>query len=289
NEGSLRCDVNLSVRKKGEQALGTRTEMKNLNSFQYVGKAIEYEFERQVKAVESEEEIVQETRRFDPSTGKTYSMRRKENADDYRYFPDPDLAPIEVTAKALELLKGEIPTLPDVRKAQYIERWGISAYGAEQLVSVRAVADYFEAVAAQTAYPQLAANIILSDVMRLLPQDETCVPIAGVHMAQLATLTGDGVINSSTCKQLVQQMWEKDATPAVLIEQQGLAQISDDSVLLPLVMQVLKENTAAVQDYKKGKTNALQALVGQVMRITKGRANPVKINCLVAEKLKETE
>ena len=160
NEGSLRCDVNLSIRPRGEEKLGTRTEMKNLNSFQFIGRAIEYEFARQAAALEAGESIVQETRRFDEKSGQTFSMRRKENADDYRYFPDPDLPPIEISEQELALWRSQIPTLPDERKAQYVERFGLSPYIAEQLTASRALADCFERAAVQTQAPKSVASLL---------------------------------------------------------------------------------------------------------------------------------
>lgn len=277
NEGSFRCDVNLSVRKKGESALGTRTEMKNINSFQFVMKAIEYEFSRQVEAVEAGERIVQETRKFDQSTGKTLTMRRKENANDYRYFPDPDLPPIEISDAQLKELAAEIPALPDVRKQKYIQKYELTPYAAEQLIIEREVADYFEKSAALTAYPKLAANMILSDVARLLSPDETEIPIAPAHFAAIAQMMGEGRINSRTSRELVQCLWTQDQDPEQLVKAKGLEQISDETVLTKFAEEVMAEQPKSVDNYRKGKTAALQALVGQMMRKTSGRGNPEKI------------
>ena len=207
NEGSLRVDVNLSVRKKGEETLGTRTEMKNLNSFQFIARAVEYEFRRQVEALEAGEEIIQETRRFDQASGKTFSMRRKEDANDYRYFPDPDLPPIEVSPDLLRELQAQIPVLPDQRKKEYVKRFGLTDYAAEQITLSREAADYFEQAARRTRYPKLAANLVLSEVMRLMPADGGEIPVAPEHLGKLADLFGDGRINSGTCRQAVAQLW----------------------------------------------------------------------------------
>ena len=199
NEGSLRCDVNLSVRKPGEP-FGTRTEMKNINSFQFIAKAIDYEYRRQVDAVESGEGVIQETRRFDANTGKTYSMRKKEDANDYRYFPDPDLPPIVITEQKLAELKAEIPMLPDERKALYTEKFGLTAYDSEVITNELAVADYFETAAEKTRYPKLAANMLITDVLRACDTESGMLPVKPERLAALSDLLGDGKINSSTEK-----------------------------------------------------------------------------------------
>lgn len=286
NEGSLRVDVNLSVRKKGEEAFGTRTEMKNLNSFQFITKAVEYEFQRQVEAVEAGEEIIQETRRFDQATGKTFSMRRKEDANDYRYFPDPDLPPIEVTPALLQELRVQIPVLPDQRKKDYMKRYGLTAYAAEQITLSREAADYFEQAAEKTRYPKLAANLVLSEVMRLMPQDETKIPVAPEHLGKLADLFGDGRVNSGTCRQVLSLLWENDQDPEALVTEKGLEQISDPELLSKLADEVLLQQPKMIADYRKGKTAAFQGLMGQMMKKTKGKGNPVKIQEILMEKLK---
>ncbi len=285
NEGSMRCDINLSVRKKGEKAFGTRTEMKNLNSFQFITKAIEYEFQRQVEAVEAGEAIVQETRRFDQNTGKTFSMRRKEDANDYRYFPDPDLAPIRISDEMLQGLNARIPVLPDQRKREYIERYGLTSYAAEQLTSRKELADYFEAAVRSTDYPMLAASLIQTEVMRLLPQDEVNIPVSSDNFAKLAQMAGEGKINSSTYKKVLNMLWEKDQDPVELIRREGLEQINDKDALREFAMQAVNEQPKLVADYKKGKTAVIQAMVGQVMKKTSGKGNPVIIQELLTEML----
>ena len=248
NEGSLRVDVNLSVRKKGEETLGTRTEMKNLNSFQFIARAVEYEFRRQVEALEAGEEIIQETRRFDQASGKTFSMRRKEDANDYRYFPDPDLPPIEVSPDLLRELQAQIPVLPDQRKKEYVKRFGLTDYAAEQITLSREAADYFEQAARRTRYPKLAANLVLSEVMRLMPADGGEIPVAPEHLGKLADLFGDGRINSGTCRQAVAQLWEQDQDPEALVMEKGLEQISDPEVLSKLADEVLSQQEKMVMD-----------------------------------------
>ncbi|MCH5188198.1 MAG: Asp-tRNA(Asn)/Glu-tRNA(Gln) amidotransferase subunit GatB [Oscillospiraceae bacterium] len=286
-EGSLRCDVNLSVRKIGEKEFGTRTEMKNLNSFQFILKAIEYEFKRQVDAIERGEEIVQETRRFDSVTGKTSAMRSKEDANDYRYFPDPDLPPIIMSEEALDALQRSIPTLPDQRKKTYVERYGLSAYNGEMLTSQIEIADYFEAAAAESKYPKTLGNLIISEVFRLLPPDSADIPISPSNMAKIADMMGDGTINSGTAKKLVSQLWQQDGDPVKIVEEQGLGQINDRAALAEIVNAVIAANPKSVEDFKKGKLQAAKALMGQAMAKTGGRGNPALIQELIDKELEK--
>lgn len=276
NEGSLRCDVNLSVRKPGEP-FGTRTEMKNLNSFQFIAKAIDYEYHRQVDALESGEGVVQETRRFDANSGKTYSMRKKEDANDYRYFPDPDLPPIVITEEKLAALKAEIPMLPDERKAIYTEKFGLTAYDSEVITNELAVADYFEETANKTHYPKLAANMLITDILRACDTEAGEIPVKPERLAALADLLGDGKINSSTAKKIVCSLLENDFDPAAYVAEHGLEQINDCAVLEKIVREVLAADSKSVSSYKAGKTAALKAIVGKVMAKTEGRANPVAV------------
>ena len=286
NEGSLRCDVNLSIRKKGSDKLGTRTEMKNLNSFQNVVKAIEYEYARQVSVLEEGGEVIQETRRFDMNTGKTSSMRSKENADDYRYFPDPDLVPIVVSPEFLEEIRKSIPVLPDQRKASYQEKYGLSSLAAETLVTRKDIADYFETVAGETEYQLLAANLVSGEVARLCPEEQA-VPVAPEHIAVLSDLLGQGKINGGTCKKVIAQLFREDGDPVAIIEAQGLQQISDPQVLQPMAEEVLRQSQKVVQDYKGGNKNAFHALVGQMMKKTQGKGNPQVIGQVLSELLDE--
>lgn len=288
NEGSFRCDVNLSIRKKGSDQLGTRTEMKNLNSFQSVVKAIEYEFARQVSVLDEGGEVIQETRRFDMNTGKTSSMRSKENADDYRYFPDPDLVPIVVSDTFRKELEDRIPVLPDQRKQQYQSQYGLSSLTAESLVTRKDIADYFEAVVSDTKYPLLAANLVTGEVARLCPEDQT-VPVAPKHLAVLADLLGEGKVNGGTCKKVIGQLFQEDQDPVALIEAQGLQQISDKSILLPMAQEVLAQSQKVVSDYHKGNKNAFHALVGQMMKRTQGKGNPQIISQVLMELLDKPE
>ena len=286
NEGSLRCDVNLSIRKKGSDKLGTRTEMKNLNSFQNVVKAIEYEYARQVSVLEEGGEVIQETRRFDMNTGKTSSMRSKENADDYRYFPDPDLVPIVVSPEFLEEIRKSIPVLPDQRKASYQEKYGLTSLAAETLVTRKDIADYFETVAGETKYPLLAANLVSGEVARLCPEEQA-VPVAPEHIAVLSDLLGQGKINGGTCKKVIAQLFREDGDPMEIIEAQGLQQISDPQVLRPMAEEVLRQSQKVVQDYQGGNKNAFHALVGQMMKKTQGKGNPQVISQVLSELLEQ--
>jgi aspartyl-tRNA(Asn)/glutamyl-tRNA(Gln) amidotransferase subunit B len=286
NEGSLRCDVNLSIRKVGTEQLGTRTEMKNLSSFQAVVKAIEYEYTRQVGVLEGGGQVIQETRRYDVSSGKTFSMRSKENADDYRYFPDPDLVPIVITAEHLESLKKKIPQLPDQRKQQYQEQYGLSSLTAETLVTRKEIADYFETVVGETQYPLLAANLVTGEVARLCPEDQE-IPIAPSHIAALTELLGRGDINGGTAKKVVASLMEEDQDPVALIESQGLRQISDEAQLLPMAQEVLAACAKVVADYQGGNKNAFHALVGQMMKKTQGKGNPQVIQKVLLQLLEQ--
>ncbi|MBQ8164189.1 MAG: Asp-tRNA(Asn)/Glu-tRNA(Gln) amidotransferase subunit GatB [Clostridia bacterium] len=288
-EGSLRCDVNLSVRKKGTEKFGTRTEMKNINSFAFVVKAIEYEYKRQVEAIEAGETIVQETRRFDPDSGKTFSMRTKENANDYRYFPDPDLPPIILTDDEIKALGTQIPELPDARKKKYIEQYELSAYDGELLTNDKSMADYFEAAAANTKYPKLLANMMISEMMRLITTENFECKISPEHMACLASLAGDEVINSSTAKKLLVRMWENDFDPAEIVKAENLEQINDEAILLGYIREAIEANPRSVADYKRGKTIAAKSIVGQAMAKSKGKANPVKLSELAIAEIEKCD
>lgn len=283
NEGSLRCDVNLSVRKRGEEKFGTRTEMKNINSFVFIQKAIEYEYKRQVEAIEAGETIVQETRRYDSVSGKTFSMRKKEDANDYRYFPDPDLPPIILTDTVIKMLGDAVPELPDARKKKYVGEYGLSAHDAEQLIANKYIADYFEAAAKLTAYPKLLANLMTGELFSLLEQDgdDVVIPIDGAHLASVATMSGDGTINSSTAKKLVKTLFEKDADPEIIVKENDLAQISDPEILGKYVDEAIASDPKTVAAVKAGRTNAAKALMGKIMAKTGGKGNPVKINELL--------
>lgn len=286
NEGSLRCDVNLSVHKLGTP-FGTRTEMKNLNSFQSVQKAIEEEYRRQVEAVEKGEDIVQETRRFDQTTGKTSSMRRKENANDYRYFPDPDLAPIVTADETIAQWRSELPVLPDERKAKYMQSFGLTAYAAEQLVSDKALAEYFETACESSHAPKVLGNLMISEIFRLLPPESVSIPIAPAHMGQLADLVEDGVISSSVAKRVVVALWAQDQEPEAWVEANGLKQLNDETALRAYVQQAIAAHPEMLAGYRAGKLTLSKALMGAAMSLSGGKANPAKLQQLMDEALKE--
>ncbi len=285
NEGSFRCDVNLSVREKGEEKFGTRAEMKNLNSFQSIMRAIEYESQRQINAIEAGEVLVQETRRFDQNTGKTYSMRKKEDAHDYRYLPDPDLMPIVIDDERIEKIRRELPELPDARKKFYIEKYGLSSYDAEQLISSKEVANYFEEGAKTAKNPKILANILISEIFRLTGVEEFHVPFSPEYLAELVNLIDSGTINSSTSKKIIEDMWKEPKSPVEIVKEKGLEQINDSHVLLPIIEQIIEKNQRAVNEYIDGNEKALQSLIGQVMGRTKGKANPQLTIELFKEKL----
>lgn len=286
-EGSLRCDVNLSVRKMGEKKFGTRTEMKNLNSFSFISKAIEFEYKRQVEAVEAGETIYQETRRFDENSGKTFSMRRKENANDYRYFPDPDLPLIEISDEELEAYRLEIPTLPDERKQQYMKNYSLDAYCAEMIINDINVADYFEKVAKKTSNAKIAANLLTGEIFRLLDPDNKEILISVDALASIATMADDQTINSSTAKRLVKEAWKADIDPIAFVKEQDLTQINDRDVIKQVVLEVFEKNAKSVADYKNGKQAALGSIVGQVMGKTRSKANPVIVNEVILEEIEK--
>ena len=287
NEGSLRCDVNLSIRRAGDKEFGTRTEMKNLNSINFIVKAIEYEYKRQVDTLKAGEQIIQETRRFDADSGKTYSMRSKENANDYRYFPDPDLPPIKKNKAEIDSLLSKIPTLPDQRKKEYTQKYGLTPYDAEIITSQKEFADYFEAAAKSTDFPKLAANLLIGEVFRMMQPDDVVIPISAKHLAEIAQMSGSNIINSSTAKKLCKMLWDNDRDPAEIVEEQGLAQINDSQQISAWADEVFAQNPKSIADYRKGKTAAMGALIGQVMAKSRGRANPALVNDIVAQKLSQ--
>lgn len=266
NEGSMRCDVNLSVRKPG-QPLGVRTEMKNINSFSFVEKAIEYEYRRQADLLESGGSVLQETRRFDENTGKTVSMRNKETAADYRYFPEPDLPPVYVSQEQLESISGMLPALPDQRMAFYEERYGISQKDAERLTTLKENADTFEAAAKKCRHVQ-----VLAKQMLIFPMD-AAVGITPMQLCSIADMTGDGRINSSIAKTLLTLCQNSDIDPEEYAKQQDLFQISDRELLLKMLWDAAKAEPKSMTDYQNGKVAAGKALIGKVMAESKGRAD----------------
>lgn len=288
NEGSLRCDVNLSIRQPG-QPMGTRTEMKNLNSFQSVQRAMEGEYRRQVDAMGAGEAIVQETRRFDQGTGKTYPMRRKENAGNYRFFPEPDLPPVVIAQAQLDAWRSELPVLPDARKQAFMQAYGLSAQVAEQLTDRKTLADYFAAAAQATHAVKTMVNLMTTEVFRLLGAEEPCPPLAPEHLAKVADMTADGTISMGNAKRLIAALWEVDTEPEAYAVENGLQQINDEATLREAVCQAMKEHPDMVVKYHAGKLTMAKALMGAAMGLCEGRANPVFLHDLVEEALKRSD
>jgi aspartyl-tRNA(Asn)/glutamyl-tRNA(Gln) amidotransferase subunit B len=277
NEGSLRCDVNLSVRKKGSNILGTRTEMKNINSFNFAVKAAEYEARRQVKLIESGGSVTQETRRWDEAKGVTVSMRSKEEAHDYRYFPAPDLMPIVTSDEKIQALLASIPELPDVRIKRYVEMDGLSQYDADLIAASLKISDYFDRACMETKNKKGIANLIISEMFSRLNEDEKeigLIPIKPENLGKLGHLVDTNVISSSIAKKIFASMWENDQDPNLIVEKEGLKQISDDGALREIALEVIATNEKPVADYLSGKDAAIQSLMGQMMKMTKGKANP---------------
>ena len=291
NEGSLRCDVNLSVRKRGEKTLGTRTEMKNLNSFAYVEKAIEYEYARQVGVLKSGGSVLQETRRFDAESGKTFTMRVKENADDYRYFPDPDLPPVMISDSEIEEIRKSMPRLPDERREEYTRNYGLSEKDAGQLVSDISLSDYFDRAVKFTTDPKILANLILGELLTLRTGDELVIPPE--QLAKVASMASDGRINSTTAKRLVRTLCEAalegyDIDPEIYVSENDLGQIRDVELLRGYVEEAVSADVGAVASYRAGKLSAAKAIMGKIMSKTKGRGDPVILDRLLYEILEKS-
>lgn len=290
NEGSLRCDVNVSVRKIGAKELGTRTEMKNINSFNFAYKAAEYEAKRQVKVIESGGVIVQETRRWDEAKGVTVSMRSKEEAHDYRYFPEPDLMPILTTDETIEAIKKALPEMPDSRRVRYMEEYQLTPYDADLIVASRLIADFFETAAKASKNGKTVANIIISEIFGRLNEDqkeEGAIPFEPMMISKLVNLIEAGTISNSIAKKVFAILWETGKDPEVIVQEEGLVQISDDGALREMAATVIENNPKPVADYKSGKEAAIQSLVGQMMKLTKGKANPKMVTDLLKELLSQ--
>jgi len=287
-EGSFRCDANVSLRPIGQEAFGTRAELKNLNSFRHVQKAIEYEVDRQADLLDDGQPVVQETRLYDAAKNITASMRGKEEAHDYRYFPDPDLAPLRIAAEQLEAWKNALPELPAARRARFCEAFGLSDYDADVLTSERDLAGYFEAAAAAGADPKKAANWIQGELLRELNQaglSPKACKFTPDRLAGLIRLIDDGAISGKIAKQIFPELFAEGLDPAAYVQDKGLAQISDSSALESAVDAVLAANPAEVEAYRGGKTKLMGFFVGQIMKATKGQANPGLVNELLRKKL----
>ncbi len=287
-EGSLRADVNVSIRKKGATEYGTRTEMKNMNSFRSIVRAIEYEVDRQVDVIDNGGKIDQETLRWDDVSGKTFPMRDKEDAQDYRYFPDPDLVAIRLPDEYVENIKKNLPELPESRKIRYVEEFKLSEKEANALTASKYLSNLFEGATKICNNPKAVSNWLMSDVAKILngkelePED---IPFGPESLAELITLIDKGTISTKIGKQVLDEMFESDKMPSKIIEEKGLVQISDEGAIKEVVLKVIAANEQSVSDYKAGKEKALGYLVGQAMKETRGKANPQMLNEMFKEEL----
>jgi len=287
-EGSLRADVNVSVRKEGDKKLGTRCEIKNVNSIKFMQMAIIYEAQRQVELLESGKAIDQETRLFDTKKNETRSMRSKEDAHDYRYFPDPDLLPLSLDNKLIEKIKKDLPELPDQKKERFIKDYSLSAYEANVLVSEKEISDYFEEVV-KTSDIKLAKNWIMGDFFASLNEKNISIsesPVTAKKMAQLIDSISSGTISGRTAKEVFEIMKETGEEPNKIIESKGLQQKSDPKELEGIIDNVISENKDKVEQYKSGKDKLFGFFVGQVMKVSGGKANPQLVNDILKKKLK---
>jgi aspartyl-tRNA(Asn)/glutamyl-tRNA(Gln) amidotransferase subunit B len=289
-EGSFRCDANVSVRRAGTQTFGTRTETKNLNSFRFVERAINFEIARQIELLESGRPVVQETRLYDPDKGETRPMRSKEEANDYRYFPDPDLLPLKVDEALIESVRTTLPELPDQKAARLCSEYGLSAYDAGVLTASRELADYYEEVVrAAPSDPKLAANWVMGDLAAALNKGGIEVSSGKLPAARLAELlrrVADGTISGKLAKEVFEVMWSEGAGADAVIESRGLRQITDTAAIVRAIEEVMAKNPAQLAEYRAGKDKLFGFFVGQVMKATGGKANPAQLNELLRGKLR---
>lgn len=289
-EGSLRADVNVSVRKKGATEFGTRTEMKNMNSFRSISRAIEYESNRQIDLIENGGEVIQETLRWDDVSGKTFPMRDKEDAQDYRYFPDPDLVAIKLSDEYIENVRNSLPELPESRKKRYLEEYKLIPKAANFVTSSKYYSDMFEEAIEICKNPKTASNLMMSEIARIMNEREEepdQIPFTGKELGELVELIDKGTISSSIAKKVLEELFVEVKAPSKIIEEKGWVQISDEGAIKELVVKILEANPNSVADYKAGKDRALGFLVGQAMKETKGKANPQMLNKLFIEELKK--
>ena len=287
-EGSLRCDANISLRPEGQKEFGTRTELKNLNSFKFVQKAIEYEVDRQTRILEQGDKVIQETRLYDSDKGETFSMRSKEEAHDYRYFPDPDLVPVVLEEAWVEEIKKTIPELPEQKRERFAKEYGLPEYDAGVLTSSRELADYFEKCTSLFAKPKIISNWIMGDLLRELNKSNQEIgecPLSPEALVNLLKLIDEGVISGNIAKSVFEEMYQTGKEASVIVEEKGLKQITDDKAIDEMVEGVLQANPSQVEEYKGGKEKVLGFLVGQVMKTSKGKANPGAVNKLLKEKI----
>ncbi|HIL93778.1 MAG TPA: Asp-tRNA(Asn)/Glu-tRNA(Gln) amidotransferase subunit GatB [Cycloclasticus sp.] len=290
-EGSFRCDVNVSVRPIGQEEFGTRAEIKNLNSFRFIEKAIAHEVERQIDVIESGGRVVQETRLYDANKDETRSMRSKEEANDYRYFPCPDLLPVEITAELLDEMRGDLPELPEAKKLRFQAQYKLSDYDADVLTTQRVMADYYEdAVNFSDGEAKLVANWVMGELSAGLNQhglDISASPVGAERLGGLVKRIADQTISGKIAKQVFEFLWASESTADEVIEREGLMQISDSGELEKIIDQLMADNPAQVEQFRGGKSKVLGFFVGSIMKQTQGKANPQEVNKLLQEKLKE--
>ncbi|MEL3962524.1 Asp-tRNA(Asn)/Glu-tRNA(Gln) amidotransferase subunit GatB [Lysinibacillus endophyticus] len=287
-EGSLRCDANISIRPYGQEEFGTKTELKNLNSFNFVRKGLEYEEKRQAEVLMAGGVIEQETRRFDEKTGKTILMRVKEGTDDYRYFPEPDLVDLQIDDAWLERVRESIPELPDARKKRYVEELGLNNYDASVLVVNKEISDFFDEMVASGADAKLSANWLMGDVSAYLNAEQKEInetALTPENLSGMVKLIADGTISSKIAKKVFTELVKNGGDAAKIVKEKGLVQISDPAVLLGFVTEALDANPQSIEDFKNGKDRAIGFLVGQIMKATKGQANPPMLNKILLEEI----
>lgn len=287
-EGSFRIDANVSVRPKGQQEFGTRCEIKNLNSFRFLEQAINYEIERQIELIEDGGKVIQQTRLFDPNKGETRAMRSKEDAHDYRYFPDPDLLPVLITDDMLNAAKANMPELPQEMAARFIEQYEVSTYDARLLTANRTQADWFEQAASNSGHGKLVANWMLGEMSAALNKNALDIsesPINAERLAGLIRRIADNTLSNKLAKQVFEAMWSSDLSADDIIERDGLKQMTDSGAIEKIIDEVLTNNQKSVEEFKSGKEKAFNALVGQVMKASRGKANPQQVQSLLLDKL----
>jgi len=287
-EGSFRCDANVSIRKKGAKELGTRTELKNINSFKFLEKAINLEVQRQQEILEDGGEVVQETRLYDAVKNETRSMRSKEEANDYRYFPDPDLLPVEIDDALLTQIKTTLPELPTEKKSRFIREFSLSTYDAENLTSQKAFADFFESMLSEDTDAKLSANWVMGELSAALNKNQMDIkdsPISAIELSGLVKRIEDETISGKIAKDVFKAMWKGQGSADEVIESQGLKQMTDITAIESIIDKVLANNSSQVEQFKSGNTKMLGFFVGQVMKQTQGKANPKQVNQLLNEKL----
>jgi aspartyl-tRNA(Asn)/glutamyl-tRNA(Gln) amidotransferase subunit B len=288
-EGSFRCDANVSIRPMGETKLGTRTELKNINSFRFVEKAINYEVERQIEVIENGGTITQETRLYDADTNTTRTMRSKEEANDYRYFPDPDLLPVAVSEDLIAKIKITMPELPQEKRDRFTKQYGLSSYDANVLSSSRDLADYYEAVVKVANEPKLSANWVMGELLAAVNKENLSIsesPIKAEDLGQLLQRITDNTISGKIAKTVFVHMWQGEGSADAIIEKQGLKQVTDLGAIEKIVDEIIKNNPQQLADYKAGKDKLFAFFVGQAMKATQGKDNPQQLNDLLKEKLK---